>query len=123
MKWLTKDQIEKAAEKGTKTALLNCKKHWEQMIAATKKDFEAFNGDVKDLDIAAYCALCKKYYNWGTCDECPLKCRDDRLWNSVDDDFNTMINSDYSDISMKTFREQARKLLAKINETIKKLYG
>ena len=123
MNWLTEAEVKEEAG-SRKSALLCCKKHWEQLIKATKKDFEEFDEcETDELDCKAYCSLCHRYFNNkngnGICSRCPLKCR--ALWYDVNDAFIDMLEMD-SPKSRKEFRKQAQRMLDKIDKTITRLY-
>ena len=76
MKWLTLEQVAKAANRGPKTALKCSQEHWLQMSTATQAEMKAFI-EADDCNTPPwgpdYCALCQRYrYEDNACDNCPL---------------------------------------------------
>ena len=123
MKWLTQKEVAIASKKSGKQALLCCREHWQQLLSATKRDFERFKGDVKCLDCATYCALCQRYYfSEPMCFGCPLDCLAVCFWGSVDTAFVGYLDN-YSPGDRKVWKLQAKEMLDKINKVIKRLYG
>lgn len=70
MNWLTQEEIQAAAKKGRKQALLCSIEHWRQLSGATWR--ELVYGERKNLvhDSGDECPLCNRY---DECLYCPLK--------------------------------------------------
>lgn len=71
MKWLTKDYVRRQAQKSDEAALAVGIEHYDQMIAATAKEFK----DAVEKKLVSiwstHCGLCKRYV--GSNAICPLK--------------------------------------------------
>lgn len=75
IKWLTKKQVQRAALRGRKAAILCSIKHWEQLSSADQKQVQGLD----DASICCgHCALCTKYdfigRGHGACGDCKLHC-------------------------------------------------
>lgn len=79
MRWLTLQQVERAAKRGPKAALKCSMKHWEQDATATFEEMKDYS-EIQDNDpgSGAFCALCEYYEqrNLG-CENCILYNNDD----------------------------------------------
>lgn len=75
IKWLTEKQVQKAAERGRKAALLCSIKHWEQLSSADKKQILGLPQNYLTCD---FCTLCTKYkfsyIDFFACLDCGLYC-------------------------------------------------
>lgn len=75
IRWLTAEQVERAAVRGRKAALLCSIKHWEQLSSASK---EQILNIPHDYLCREFCALCTRYdYNIAdslACASCKLNC-------------------------------------------------
>ena len=74
MKWITEKQIKAAAKKSHKAAIEMSKKHWMQVVTATKRELiDGYNKGLVDL-WGTHCALCQRYSDgFGKCGKCILK--------------------------------------------------
>lgn len=74
IKWLTEEQVAKAAGRGRKAALLCSIKHWEQLSTASKSQISKLPpANIRNK----YCALCMKCCYIGqvyACRACGLNC-------------------------------------------------
>ena len=76
IKWLTEKQVQRAAKRGRKAALLCSIKHWEQLSSANTEQIKAlFNSYYLTC---TFCALCTRYNFTGrtrnACGNCKLFC-------------------------------------------------
>ena len=109
IKWLTQAEINKAAEKSKKAAILISIEHWKQIRSATEKQYEEAYFQKLVGDTNTYCGLCQRYQ----CRQCPLsdeslKCC--REWGNVRRTLHTT--------TWQTVRKYIDKLIAKLESLL-----
>lgn len=122
MRWLTKEQIKKAAKASLLKAVQCSRKHWTQMVSVTAKEFlEAADADKVDFDENG-CALCGRFgrrlggTDAGRCGSCPFNdgscrccCEEYKLAGDILDEL-----CGGKKVNWQTFRKYGNAIIARL---------
>ena len=127
IKWLTEEQVQRAARRGRKAALLCSIKHWEQLSSA---DREQVRDRGSFYVLCNYCALCTRYdfgnKSFTACNDCKLHCltqqgRQGSPWGRALDAFDLVDDCDSR--SWRTWKRTSKALLRRIIKLYESEYG
>ena len=119
MRWITKEEVRKAARVGRREALLCSIRHWVQLTVATPDQLQyAKKKTGCNIIRAGYCALCTRYNldqrHTQACKSCRLNCLP--LWHKAIGAWNRRNN-------WVTWYIVAGKVLEKLKKRYRKEYG
>lgn len=115
MDWLTKEQVQSAANKSRKAAIVCSQEHWRQLSMATRKGINEAPEKLWFLIRGGYCSLCPRCANLpNKCEGCPLHkleggfCCDE--WQSVREVVDQFTSYGWDRASWRRWKRAARRM-------------